>query len=254
MMSLLSDIALFVPRLFVGTRRYRMPKGFSQEKILCEGDFLVRPGQSGFSTVHGLLEQIRLLYISLVDVLGDAASVAVCSPNRQEGRSFLAANLAVSMAIDTECKVTLVDLNLRGPSLPHLIDVEPQRGICDMRPSNSALDFLTATSIPNLDLLATGTSPVNPVEFLNTNTLNQTIAELNRNERFVIIDTPAVNNFIDARIVAEMTTGVVTVVKLGSTKRFQLAAYYRKLQNCRMLGVVCNYNEYWIPSWLYRLV
>ncbi len=248
------NLLLALPRLVVGTRRYRMPRGFSKEKILQPTDVETRAARKGFSPVHGFLEQLRLIYSKIIDENGPNTSVAFCSPNMGEGKSTIATNLAVAMALDLQQDITLVDLNLRSPNLHQLLDVEPDTGICNMQPGDDPADFLTATSVSGLNLLAAGQALDNPVRFLNSGLPNRVIEELTRRGHFVIIDTPAVNSFIDARITATETAGVITVVKLGYSKRFQLAAYYRKLDGVNLLGVVCNYNEYWIPSWLYRLV
>ncbi len=247
-------VLLALPRLVAGTRRYRMPRGFSKDKVLQQSNVESPAVKRGFSPIQGFLEQLRQIYSKIIDENGPNACVAFCSPNRGEGKSTIAANLAVVMALDLNREITLVDLNLRNPSLHQLLDVEPEKGICDMQAGDDPTDFLTESRVPGLRLLAAGQSPDNPVRFLNSGITERVINDLTRRGHFVIVDTPAVNSFIDARLTAAETTGVITVVKLGFSKRFQLAAYYRNLDGANLLGVICNYNEYWIPAWLYRLV
>jgi Mrp family chromosome partitioning ATPase len=230
-----------------------MPRDFAPHGVMGVTELARPPKVSGFDPVHGLLEQYRRLYLSLVDAVAPRSAVAICSPNHGDGRSTIAGNLAVVMAYDLDRPITIVDLDLRESALSRMFNLEPERGVCDMQDGDDIEDFLTPTRTPGLSLLATGELPANPVRFLNSDRLRRAIADLEARGHFVIVDTPSALRYVDASMVALATGSAVTVVKLCSTKKFQLAAYYRKLEGARFCGVVCNYDEYWIPGWLYRL-
>jgi Mrp family chromosome partitioning ATPase len=252
--SLAREVIMFLPRIFVGSRRYTMPRDFCRSKILSRKDTASPPRTSGFDAIHSLLEQYRKLYMNVIDSVAPRGSIAICSPNKGDGRSTIAANLAVVMALDMKRKITIVDLDVRNHALPDLLGAECGRGICDIGPEESAVDFLVPTRTPGLTLLPAGTIPDNPIRFFNSGIIEKAILDLEEQGHFVIVDTPPAIRFVDTKIIAGDTGGVLTVIKLGITKRFQMASYYRKMEGSRFSGVVCNYDEYWIPAWMYKFV
>lgn len=250
----LTRALLFLPRMFVGTRRYTLPRGFSAHKVLGEGSFEGETSVDRFDPVQGLLEQLRKLYMNLLGSLGEGGAVAICSPNRSEGRSTLGANLAMAMAHDTGRDVTLVDLDLRRPSLHELLELPEGPGVVELAGGAPLDEVLQPTALPQLELLRAGGDCQRPVRLLQSGVLPRLLEGLAHRGRIAVIDTPAVNHFVDASLVARQGVGVVTLVKMHATKKFQLAHYYQKLRGSNFLGVVCNYDEYWIPPWIHRFL
>ncbi len=251
---LLSRMLLKVPRLFVGAQRVTMPRGFRPDRVLREMDFASHERIGGMEPVQEFIEHLRVLYLALVEQVGPEGAVAVCSPGPREGRSLITANLAVAMAHDTGHPVTVVDLAFRDPAQADLLDVEPGPGFADLRPGERVARVLTPTEHPDLDLVQPGDPGANGTKLLQSGRLDALLRELKAAGRFVLIDTPPAAAGVDARIVAERVDGVVTVVRLGRTKRSDLAPYYRAFRDLPLLGVTCNGHERWLPGWLQRFL
>ena len=248
------DVVLFLPRLVVGAKRYTLPRGFGRRRVLGADDFASAPKTRGRDPVGRLLEHLRVAYMSILEALGGKGSVAIMSPRPQEGRSTIAANMAIAMAHDRHRPVVLIDLDLREPSLHEALGVDNADGFLDMRPGDDVEEFLKDTDHENLRVLTAGLGALDPVQALNLGVLDQVLIDLAAQDVFVVVDCPQANAFTDVQIIAEKVSGVVTVVKLGSTKRSSLAEYYRKLDGANFLGVITNYKELWIPPWLYRFL
>jgi len=242
-------------RMVLGTHRFNMPESFSPRLILSTDDFQATdPGSQEFDPVQGLLEQLRKLYLALEPHLGECRALAVCSPNPREGKSTIAINLAILAAHEMGQKVVLVDMNLRTPELASLLDREPRPGVTDVDGTFDCAGLLVETHVPGLELLHAGELIDRPGKLLASGVVGTIKKQLVDRGYLVIFDTSAINTSVDGRLVAAEMDGVITVVKLQTTKKTQLATYYQQLKGCPMLGVVCNYDEFWIPNWIFRLL
>ena len=251
---LLTRMLLKLPRLFVGAQRVTMPRGFRPDRVLREEDFASHVRIGGMEPVQEFIEHLRVLYLALIEQVGPDGCVALCSPNPREGRSLVTANLAVAMAHDTGHPVTVVDLSFRDGAQARLLDVEPTAGFADLRPGERSIRVRVPTDHPDLELVQPGDPGGDGTRLLQSGRLDDLFRELKAAGRFVLVDTPPATAGVDARIIAERVDGVVTVVRLGKTKRSDLAPYYRAFRDLPLLGVACNGHERWLPAWLQRFL
>jgi Mrp family chromosome partitioning ATPase len=251
---MVTSVLLKIPRLFAGAQRFTMPPGFRRDCVLREEDFAAQAQVGAKNPVQGVIEHLRGLYLGLVEQLGEDGAVAICSPCPREGRSLIVANLAITMAHDTEHPVTVIDLAFAGSKQAPLLDVERGPGFGDFSPGDHVSSIVTPTKHEGLELIHPGYVGANGTRALQSGALEDILAQLKAQGRFVIIDTPAVSVGVDARVVAERVDGVVTVVRLGKTKRSDLAPYYRAFRDLPLLGVACNDHERWLPGWLQRFL
>lgn len=254
MLGRLFDVSLALPRLLVGARRFTMPRGFRRDLVLREEDFESRATVGGHAPVQGFVQQLRALELALEQRLGPAGSVAVCSPRPREGRSLVAVDLAITLAHDRGRPVVLLDLDLGHPTLHKLLDVDGSPGFTDLQPGARVETLLTPTGVPGLELVPAGTPAVDSARLLQSGRLEALLQQLRARGAFVIVDTPAAVGAVDARVIAERVDGVVTVVRLGRTRRSDLAPYYRAFAGLPLLGVAANHHEQWIPRWLQRFL
>jgi len=254
MLGRLLDLSLALPRALVGARRFTMPADFRRDLVLREEDFSSRVSIGGHSPVQGFVQQLRALALSLEERVGRTGAVAICSPRADEGRSHIAVNLAITLAHDSTRPVVLVDLDLAHPTLHRLLDVDGSPGFADIHPGAKVDALLTPTSVPGLELLPAGAASLDSARLLQAGRLEGLLAQLKARGAFVVVDTPAAVGAVDARLIAERVDGVVTVVKLGRTRRSDLAPYYRSFAGLPLLGVAVNYHEQWIPRWLQRFL
>lgn len=147
-------------------------------------------------------------------------TLVVTSPTAVEDSSLTIANLAVTMA-QSGRKTVLVDCDLRRPSLHTLFDLPAQPGITDAVLQEMKSLPLQKTKVDNLWLLASGTQPPNPADFVGTRKIDDLIAQLKNEAEVILFDTPPVVAVTDAAILGAKVDGVLLVIQAGATKREQ---------------------------------
>jgi non-specific protein-tyrosine kinase len=152
-------------------------------------------------------------------------SVVVASASRGEGKSFIAANLAVVMAQSGE-RVILVDADLRNPSLHNLFGLSNQTGFTNLILNGSSDLEQAVQSVPvveNLVVVTSGSLPANPPDLLGSHLAAQLVQDLAQVADIVLYDTPPAEDVMDAVILGAQTGDVLLVVRAGSARRDTVA-------------------------------
>lgn len=180
--------------------------------------------------------------VSAAQQLTERRPVAVLSPQSGDGRSFVAANLALAFSQLGE-RTVLVDANLREPGLHKLLGV-PER------PSLSTLlcgvpiarPFDRSAQMPSLYVLQAGTPPPNPAELLERPLFARLLDNLQRNFDRVIVDTPAAQGMPDARVIAAACGQAVLVGRRHQTAVATMNALHERLAKVGVdvVGVILN--------------
>ena len=124
--------------------------------------------------------------------------ITVTSTRKGEGKSFVATNLARTLAA-MDKKVIMIDLNTYKPCLGQLFDVRGSAGISEVYIQHRSLqDVIQITSIPNLDLITCGNETTPLGHLVATHRTKEIIDELRHQYDAVIIDTPEVGEYTDA--------------------------------------------------------
>ena len=169
-------------------------------------------------------------------------AVLISSSGESEGKSTVAANLAVVEA-QAGKKVVLIDTDMRRPKV-HVQFNKPNRmGLTDLIAGklsiNEVLKPIEMTD--NLSIITCGTIPPNPAELLGSERMAEILKDLRERFDFVIIDTPPMI-VSDAQILSAKVDGLIFVIIPGKTK---INAAQRPLEElarigARVLGVVAN--------------
>jgi succinoglycan biosynthesis transport protein ExoP len=166
--------------------------------------------------------------------------IMVTSPNPGEGKSMIAANLAQSCALN-ERQVVLIDGDLRKPRLHQIFQLAPQPGLSNYLTGNATLEeVLRPTAIPNLSIITVGATPPSPSNLLNSDMFKKLLTQLRQQFRHIILDTPPVLGFADARFISPLTDGVLLVTKYQSTHKSTGRLANQLLSQAPVLGAVLN--------------
>ena len=221
---------------------------------------LARPaGQDG--------EAFRMLRTNLEFALlsSEARSVLLTSAVPREGKSTIAANLAVALARGGR-RIALVDLDLRRPHLNRFFDVPRTPGLTDVVLGRARLDAvlhrvdlgtglpLATTGIggeagparpPYLDVLASGAPPHDPGELVGTSRLSEILNALRESHDLVIVDTPPMLRVGDVITLSTKVDALVVVSRLNLVRSPELVEMRRLLSSVPVtkLGLVLTGAE-----------
>lgn len=168
-------------------------------------------------------------------------TILVTSPNAQEGKSLVVANLAVALA-QRELRVIAVDADLRLPRLHRLFGLDQGRGLTGSLLDEHAGEQLKLTFIESLRVLTSGDLPLNPAETLASTRMRKLLDEIAQGADMVLIDCPPIIPVADASILASIVDGVLLVVHADHTRRQEMRDAVESLRKvgARLLGVVLN--------------
>lgn len=170
-------------------------------------------------------------------------ALLVTSASQEEGKSFVASNLAVAFA-QLGRSVLLIDGDLRRPSLHRIFGAGAEDGLADYlsgRVSDPG-QLLMATEVPHLDVLSGGTRPHNPSELLNADQMAELINWARGRYDKVVIDCPPVFPVSDILLWGRHVRSAVLVSRAGQTRMPLIKMACARLRNSGIdiLGGVVN--------------
>jgi capsular exopolysaccharide synthesis family protein len=171
------------------------------------------------------------------------SSLVVTGSVPDEGKSTVAANLAIALAQAGET-VVLIDADLRRPSQATRFALPAGVGLTSVLVGDVRMESAMHHWRRNLPLyvMTSGPIPPNPSELLGSRKLADMVASLVASNMTVIFDSPPMMPVTDAALLALATDGALIVTRMGATHTDQLAASLESLRNvgARILGVVAN--------------
>ena len=170
-------------------------------------------------------------------------SVAITSPVRGEGRTTVAANLAVALA-DAGRRVVLVEGDLRRPRLAAWLGVEESEGLTGvLRGATTVDEAVRRWGASTLSVLPAGPVPEGPSELLESEEMPRLLRELGERADIVIVDTPPVLYVTDAAIIARGCDATLLLARCGRTAREEVEQAVERLTaaGAGVLGAVLTF-------------
>ena len=199
-----------------------------------------------------LAEQMRIIKRPLLaNARGESAQqisranlIQVVSAMPGEGKTFFAVNLAMSIAMEVDLSVLLVDADVLRPSVLARCGVEPSRGLMDVlkTPSLDLADVMLRTNVPKLTLLPAGTANSQSTELLASTAMERLLDELASRfpDRIIVFDAPPLIPTTESRVLASRVGQVVMVVEAGKTTHAQVTQAYAAVEQCPVVLSVLN--------------
>ena len=186
-----------------------------------------------------------LANIRFMDVDNPVHTMAITSAVPNEGKTFVAANLASAIATSGKTCL-LVECDMRRRSMSRALGVHAQHGIYAVMAGECTVQqAAVATQTPNLYFLDSEPRIPNPSDLLNSNRFSKLVDLARNTYDYVLFDTPPVGTFVDAAVLGTKVDAVFMVVREGFTRKAEVAAAADQLKKsgCNLAGMIMNYCE-----------
>lgn len=187
-------------------------------------------------------ESIKLAASNLSFTMGEGKTVAVTSVLPTEGKSFVIANIAYSMANSGQ-RVVLLDLDLRRPRVEKILKAGKRtKGAVDVIMGTASIDEVVENYAENMDFIGVGSIPPNPTIVLSSKRIDTILSELKQRYDRVLIDMPPAVVTSDVSLVGNKLDGIVLVVRPGKAIKDGLRIVVENLKTVgvKILGVIVN--------------
>ncbi len=167
--------------------------------------------------------------------------IVVSSTTPGEGKSFVAANLAVVKA-QLGQRVLLIDADMRRPRQNTVWELPNLKGLSNVLVNQVEVEPAVQSVLVNLDVLTAGTIPPNPAALLDSQRMAALVQEAAKDYDFVIIDTPPLTLFPDGLMLSKLADGILLLVRPGVVESDTAATTKALLEQSgqRVLGMVIN--------------
>ncbi|NLL13717.1 MAG: polysaccharide biosynthesis tyrosine autokinase [Fibrobacter sp.] len=200
--------------------------------------------EQSIDLTKSILEPFRALRANLkhIATAHELKTFMICSAVKGEGKTTLAANLAITFALDGKT-VILIDADLRRSQMHSLFSIPKQMGLADYLMGTATVEqIIKPTPYPNLFVITSGERPHNPSELLGTVRFDQLTEELKAKASIILFDSPALLPVSDTLTMAPkmnccviVTRALWTPLKAAKQAKNQLSRI-----GCHLYGGIFN--------------
>ncbi len=254
-MEALAPAETDVPARVVGPRGNAEP-GLGTPRSRSVHIDLQRLAAAGFVTPDTprsqLADEFRVIKRPLLDnAQGRSAApvargnlIMVTSSVPGEGKTFTAINLAMSIAMELDSTVLLVDADVSRPTVLERLGLPPSGGLLDVLsdPALSLSDVLLRTSVERLSLLPAGTPKPQTTELLASEAMNRLLEDMatRYSDRVLIFDAPPLLPSTESRVLATHMGQIVLVVEAERTPQGSVAQALAAIESCPVVHTILN--------------
>jgi capsular exopolysaccharide synthesis family protein len=218
----------------------RFPRSIDEPLTLKRGP-LLRAGLADQTRA----ERIRVLRTELLlrhSSRHHCRAIALVSAAARDGRSMLAAELAIAFA-QLGRSTLLLDADFRSPHQHALFGAALTGGLAPALSLGQLPRFFAVDEYPTLSLVTAGNPPPNPIELLSDGRFENLLAQLREDFEFIIVDTPSCSASADAQVIATLVGHVLTIQRAKRSSHKTVRAMLRQLESSRaeVLGAVINH-------------
>src|SRR5207248_4937945 len=188
------------------------------------------------------VEEIRVLSARLRNMQQQRSlkKLLITSTMRDEGKSMVAANLAITLARSRQ-RTLLIDGDIRQRSLEHLLEVPGIAGLTDCwAKGDEVTKYLRRAEKFPLWFMSAGTPQEQPLEMLQSQRMSELLAEIEAWFDWVIIDSPPMLPLADSGVWSALVDGSLFVVREGKTPKKALAQVLQSVDKSKIVGVLMN--------------
>jgi protein-tyrosine kinase len=210
------------------------PDGVSKELIAAWDPF------------HPVVEELRAVRTQLLirwyNPEAGRRTLAITSPGAREGRSFVAANLAVTFS-QLGQRTLLVDADFRAPRQQSIFNIPDRFGLSSVLSGRADLSAAApVTGITGLAVLPAGPLPPNPLELLSRGSFAALLGRAQAEYDVILIDTPPVNEYADAQSITYRAGDTLLLSRKDQTRLHDTERAVRDLSDAsaRIVGTLMN--------------
>ena len=183
--------------------------------------------------------------ISFSDVDNEVKTILFTSSKQDEGKTTLVSNIAYSFSKLENCKVLLLDMDLRNPSIHKSFEVSNTYGLMDHLKNDRPLDKCVNKIEENIHVLTTGSMPPNPTEVLSSKKVASFLKNIKSDYDYIFIDSPPVGIVSDATVISTIVDAVMFIVGANETdlRHAEIAIENLKKADANVIGAVLNKYE-----------
>jgi protein-tyrosine kinase len=200
-------------------------------------------------------EEFRIIKRPLIAFAHDRSSdraprgniIMVSSAKPREGKTYVAINLAMSLASERDLNVMLIDADCHHPSIPERLGIKADRGLLDVL-QDASLDLgevLIRTDCANLTILPSGRRVPESTEILASQRMATLMDEISQRyrDRIIVIDTPPILSTSETSVLARHVGQVLFVVEAHATGAAQVQEAVSLVSVCPHISIVLNKRE-----------
>ncbi|WP_264553412.1 polysaccharide biosynthesis tyrosine autokinase [Flavobacterium sp. N2038] len=201
-----------------------------------------KPKSALSEAFRGIRSSLQFLYKK--QQVNGTKTLMITSSISGEGKTFCSINIATVFAL-SEKKTVIVGLDLRKPRLADEFGLITKTGVVNyLIKQNSLSEIISATKVPNLDVILSGPIPPNPSELILSDAMKELIDELKEKYDYIILDTPPVGLVSDALELAQYADVTLYIVRQNYTKKDMITLLNTRIKRGELNNASIVLNGY----------